>query len=1404
MLATWRSRRSEKTVLDIEPFNGRSAMQAPGRAWCWKAFSRESRADGGIGIPGEGEVDSAVVYAFVRRALLAVTPSELNDDGIDHPICKYRVTVSILDSEGDTHPGGPITLSSDSTGAERAVSLATAEKIVSSGAGRTLPHLPIGVPGLNVVSWHESLSVATNIIVNENEPPPILLRVCVLAEVIGDSKGGSYHEGDELTVIAGIVGSVDLGISAPGKASADPTFDPTHYRLHLRWPQPPPPMKGEVALPAFPIAFLELDLRVERRGWAAKKDKSGALTRRGDNRSYIMQLRVTSIDVQARLPGADTRDRRSRSPRSPHGNEGSPGSAADSSPGVNGLSTSRTHRSPEREASLSPSKGVGNIGFVSKVDVPRKLNSRSIVAAAREGWSEPIDGDNGDNNDQEHNQSSSLPHPGKSALDAHTYLRTHIDTTLEAQAEGIHRAEETAKGFRPRVDAPREVSVITVGLVSMAAPRRGDAKGLAAAAIAACRPPRLLELTANGPFIDAEAGAAAAEKLAPMHTQGVLSPPILAIDHLTSGPRGATFSLFSGASLSLALSGPPLELVIVQIIVMPVVAISAAVVSLSATVSPPSLLEEGMGAGIVLALALMPVGDALSALNGSAPSVEAPLSGLPLYAPSDAAILLARAAGGEGIPPPPTPIAYLSGGMTLWDAPGSSNPFGHAVILRETATRGAEVASEICIKATQILHSAPPQLLTGTDFKHGARPQSVTSIMESSARNSLNEEATRRNRTGGVEEGGLREEDEALSENGQEDVINADAAARAAAAALLASNPRETGTSQPLVARLVAELDRRTLALRTCGSEIVRLRRDLRLSRDELGSVRRGVEEELKAREAADDAVLAAALRDLGPALLDAPAGPGPGLSALAALSAQQLLQALRAADPTGARVVPTLLRRLAVVAHKYVQQRKANAALASEAYVVRTRARLMERDMRSLSAAAVAGGGVSAARAAATALDSLNDGIDPAYGPLMRGGPTLSSLDAGSTSRSMPAFGATGGPGSLDSVAGALLAAEAAMGMNLGGLAPGDYAAPGSFVAAIAGGTASVDPSAPVSALAHARLLDQYASVSEALTVAREDAARQGSELRDVREAAARQAAMLQRLQARARNDEALRNTVKAQQDMVRKMESACDQLTARLGDASTAQRMAEKRARTAEKLASAAAARADETLEVNEALANIPRLDPSQEGHLRAELAASLARAHTAEEQLVQSSVQFSENIETLNAHVAELETEIDRRDVREGAAGRASLGLAMRAAEDAARQRAGGGGSGSVSGAYRRESRDSRGDLRGETSPSHPYGTYNTQRGGGTSGSANNSPPLDYHPHQPRSSLSGGGGGGGGTANSSGNGSRGAPRNDTLRIQSKGNRGVADDLDVDLANIDNLLNGMNLSSSANRYAR
>jgi hypothetical protein len=40
----------------------------------------------------------------------------------------------------------------------------------------------------------------------------------------------------------------------------------------------------------------------------------------------------------------------------------------------------------------------------------------------------------------------------------------------------------------------------------------------------------------------------------------------------------------------------------------------------------------------VLALALLPVAEALAALAaGGSPSVEAPLEGLPLYAPADAA-----------------------------------------------------------------------------------------------------------------------------------------------------------------------------------------------------------------------------------------------------------------------------------------------------------------------------------------------------------------------------------------------------------------------------------------------------------------------------------------------------------------------------------------------------------------------------------------------------------------------------------------------------------------------------------------------------------------------------------------------------------------------------------------------
>jgi hypothetical protein len=125
----------------------------------------------------------------------------------------------------------------------------------------------------------------------------------------------------------------------------------------------------------------------------------------------------------------------------------------------------------------------------------------------------------------------------------------------------------------------------------------------------------------------------------------------------------------------------------------------------------------------------------------------------------------------------------------------------------------------------------------------------------------------------------------------------------------------------------------------------------------------------------------------------------------VAALSAQQLLTSLRVADPGGQRVVPTLLRRLAVVSHRYVQQRKANAALASETYLHRTRIRLLEKDCRAL-AAAVSGSSGAAGAAGAAALAAAHSTQAVLGGVLGEGrrggGGASSSLDAASTSRAL------------------------------------------------------------------------------------------------------------------------------------------------------------------------------------------------------------------------------------------------------------------------------------------------------------------------------------------------------------------------------------------------------------------
>jgi len=236
-----------------------------------------------------------------------------------------------------------------------------------------------------------------------------------------------------------------------------------------------------------------------------------------------------------------------------------------------------------------------------------------------------------------------------------------------------------------------------------------------------------------------------------------------------------------------------------------------------------------------------------------------------------------------------------------------------------------------------------------------------------------------------------------------------------------------------------------------------------------------------------------------------------------------------------------------------------------------------------------------------------------------------------------------------LDNLARTLLAAEAAMGVNVGALAlaPGVGVGATSYTDAIVSGAASVDPSAPVSALAHARLLDQYAGVVSALELVREESARAQSSMGDLKEAATRQAAFLLKVQEGRRNDEALRATVRSQQDLVRRLEGAVDNLQSQLLSAAASASTAERKAARAESSARAAAER-------EEAAARAHRLDPEEEGALRAQLAARTARVKALEAELANSAVSFSRELSTVQGRLMEVEGALAEREQRASALG------------------------------------------------------------------------------------------------------------------------------------------------------
>jgi len=206
------------------------------------------------------------------------------------------------------------------------------------------------------------------------------------------------------------------------------------------------------------------------------------------------------------------------------------------------------------------------------------------------------------------------------------------------------------------------------------------------------------------------------------------------------------------------------------------------------------------------------------------------------------------------------------------------------------------------------------------------------------------------------------------------------------------------------------------------------------------------------------------------------------------------------------------------------------------------------------------------------------------------------------------------------------------------------------------------------VSALAHARLLDQYAGAVEALERLREEHARSSAAFREVKEAAGAQAALLLKLQEGRRNDESLRATVRSQQELVRRLEQAVDVLQGQVGGMAEAAAGAERRAAKAEQATREARERVAGVMERADALERVPRLDPREEGALRAQLAAKAQRLEVMEEQMVAASSNYARELAAMQSRLMDMEAALAERDARVEAIGSSLHGRINRAAEEA----------------------------------------------------------------------------------------------------------------------------------------
>lgn len=437
------------------------------------------------------------------------------------------------------------------------------------------------------------------------------------------------------------------------------------------------------------------------------------------------------------------------------------------------------------------------------------------------------------------------------------------------------------------------------------------------------------------------------------------------------------------------------------------------------------------------------------------------------------------------------------------------------------------------------------------------------------------------------------------------------------------------GTLRVIIHRLAKEVQRRTEAIHQLGAEILTLRKDLREAKETL-------QLEQTAMKEAEDVLLAETLRDVAPSILESFGGYSrtsgefnsgisvgeEGSKVATVTSARDLMNSLRRADPTGEMILPTVVRRLAVVAEKYVEQRRANALLVQEVRSLRSSSSSSFSGKAS-SGSAAAGGKPPLRPAASTtqpreslppgSLDgaatsrSMFDDVDNNTGGVTaRGMGMLMSTSSsssymprdeeytddlydqlGSTLRhtsgnifqqqqqspfyntattttnnnNISSLSSSSSSSSWNKIRGSVQAAQALKTAS-------------NFSSLLASGAIGIHPHEPVTAAVHAELMDAHSVALGEMERLKDDAAMAHSVINELRTAHQAVQRTLTQTQAKSESDkrdrEKLRDAIKVQQSLISKLESTLqnehsrsDELLAQAEEARQKEAESERRCR-------------------------------------------------------------------------------------------------------------------------------------------------------------------------------------------------------------------------------------------------